>query len=903
LNAGNFNVNGGRGRANNITIDNITSTDITVTGNGGQQVSPVNFEQIQEVKLITHNFSAEYGRNSGSQLQFITKSGGNTFHGVAYEFLRNDMFNARDFFDRTGNPAVTRRNQFGYVFGGPIVRNRTHFFQSYEGLQLRGQGAARIAQVPTPGMVAQITDPTAKKLFDQYQLPVSESGMAQQSAPAFAKAFQFSFRVDHQLSDNDTLNARYAHYQLEEGNSGITFFASNLANFGARSVNGPRNFNISETHLFSPTVVNEFRFGFGRSSPIFSINSTVPVGPRIQFANAQVDRFGAWEGLPQGRVQNTFQYSDTLSWVNGAHNLKAGVDLHRYQANSVFELSMRGLYTFNNWDDFAAGRPASYSQRFGGSIRGHRVTNHFYFLQDDWKLSRNLTVNLGMRLEVAGGVSEVNGLTSNLDLGCRDSIGSAGTGPFGCFAMGQASNKTGVNWGPRVGFAWNPRGDAKTVIRGGYGVAYDFMYLNPVVNQRFLPPFVITASLAGVTSFTGANSFANLMAGTSQIQAESLAATGTISPTFKNFGNVSPAIDTNLRNPQVQQWSFGLQREILRDVVLKASYVGSKSTYLQRTHPINLINDSRIVAASSLADETAKLAQYQAAVAAASGTATRPSNRIDPRFNEINLVESSANSNYHAFEFMAQKSFRQGYAMQVAYTAAKSIDDTSDALGVLINDSHVQQNPNDNRDNRAVSQFDIPQRLVITHSWELPFGKNLTHPVLRRVVAGWGLAGIASLRSGFPVTFESGARRGIQASTLTGLASGPVRPSTAGAFEFNPLPAGSAGVPMGLNTDPVQRISAYAANIGLSQPLLGAFGTLGRNTHRLNGERNFDWNLYKNTPLTERINLQLRAEFYNIFNNTSFQDVNRNISSAAFGQYTTVGQDARSLQLGLRLIF
>jgi hypothetical protein len=208
LGVGSFNSNGGRGRGNNITIDNITATDIVSTGVSGDQISPLNFEQIKEVKIITNNFGAEYGRNASSQLQFITRSGANEFHGVAYEFLRNNVLNARDFFDRSGQAAVTRRNQFGYALGGPILRNQTHFFTTYEAVRLRGLGASRIARVPTPAMVAQITDPTSRKLWDQYKVPVSESGQTPQSAGNFTSSFQLSFRIDHQFSENDNITAR-----------------------------------------------------------------------------------------------------------------------------------------------------------------------------------------------------------------------------------------------------------------------------------------------------------------------------------------------------------------------------------------------------------------------------------------------------------------------------------------------------------------------------------------------------------------------------------------------------------------------------------------------------------------------------------------------------------------------
>jgi hypothetical protein len=266
-------------------------------------------------------------------------------------------------------------------------------------------------------------------------------------------------------------------------------------------------------------------------------------------------------------------------------------------------------------------------------------------------------------------------------------------------------------------------------------------------------------------------------------------------------------------------------------------------------------------------------------------------------------VDSSANSNYNALELFAEKRFSHGFSVQAAYTRAKSIDDISDALGVLINDSSAQQDPQNNRNNRAVSQFDQPQRLALSHVWELPFGRSLANPLLRRLASGWSFAGIATFRAGFPVTVTSGSRLGFLASSLIGQASDIIRPNVTGPVNFNPLPAGSAGTPSGLNNDPVQKISAYAASLGLSQPLLGNIGALGRNALRLNGEREFDWNIYKKTRVTEKTALELRSEFYNIFNNHAFMDVQRSISSAAFGQYTDTSQNSRVIQLGVRLEF
>jgi len=559
----------------------------------------------------------------------------------------------------------------------------------------------------------------------------------------------------------------------------------------------------------------------------------------------------------------------------------------------------RPLVTFATFADFQQGNPLSYQQRFGNSVRANRVRNFFAFAQDDWKVTRKLTLNIGMRMEWAGGPTEANGRISNLFLNNNAAFGAAGAGPFGLLETGKPSFRSNTNWGPRIGFAYNPSSSGKTVIRGGYGIAYDFIFLNPITNQRFLPPLIITGALTGAQSFTGANSFGNIIGGSAQIQRETLAQVGNLATNVLNFGNISPAIDFGLRNPQVHQWNLGIQREQF-GVVWKAGYVGTKGNFLPRTRDLNLLAN-RLTPAASVTDETARLAEFQSAFAGLSGGATRRSNRIDGRYNVIGWVDSSANSNYHSMQLEAQKRINS-FLMNVTYTWGKSIDDGSDVLGVLINDSSNQQNPLDNRNNRSVSQFDLRSRLVIAHQWEPTWFKGSSSWMLRNVVGNWGFSGVTSFRSGFPVTLEAGPRRGLNPLTVFG-GGAAVRPNAAGPVNIDFRPANSAGSPLGLNTDPVQRISNYAASLGLSQPLLGNIGNLGRNVVRTNGERNFDLTVYKNFNLNETVKFQIRSEFYNAFNNTAFQDVSRLITATDFGQYTTVAQNARILQLGARFVF
>lgn len=901
FNSGSFFVNGNRARANNITIDNITATDVSVAGTGSSNNQVLNFSSIKEVKVITNNFSAEFGRNSGAQVQYITKSGTNEVHGEAYEYLRNDKLNARDWFDRTGKPAITRNNQFGGVIGGPVIRNKTHYFLATELNPIRGAGGARIANVPTASMMARVTDPTSKKLLDQYQLPAATTdlgtfGNVQQNASSFTDAYQYSARFDHQIASNDNIYGRFAKAYNEGTSANNTFIGTNLANFGAVSTNTSYSVNLNETHIFGPTVVNEFRAGFGRTSPVFAVSSTVPLGPRIQFANGQVNTFGSWDGGPQGRVQNTFQYSDTLSWMTGAHSIRLGGDFYRYQGNSFFDLETRGIYSFNNWDDFAAGRPNTYQQRYGGTVRGHRTWIQSGFFQDDYRLTQTLTLNLGFRMEVFGPVSEVNGLSSNIDFNCRQSMGIAGSGPLGCITTGLNTTSTNYYWQPRIGFAWNP-GKSRNVIRGGYGMVSDFNFLNPISNQRALIPFVVTPSITGVASFTGGNTWANLIAGTAPVQTQSLAQVGKVRTDVLNYGDVNPVIDPKLKNPQVHHWSFGVQREVVRGLVVKAGYVGTKSNFLQRARQINL-NGNRLAPATSIAGETARAADFRANYNAMTTTPDRFNSRLDPRYGFVNYYDNSANSNFHAFELLVNRAFKGGYSAQFAFTRSKSIDDVSDALTAVPNDSTLIQDPRNASANRAQSGFNVPWRAVISHVWEVPFGKNLSNPTLRRIAAGWGFSGITSTRPGLPVSFTAGPRHGV-ANISTVTTGGLVRPNAAGAFAFEPRPAGSPGVPSTLdNPSSATPISAYASRLGLSQPLLGNFGALGRNTHRLNGVTDFSWNFFKNIEVNERFRVQLRGEFYNLFNHHSFQDVTSVITSPAFGTYTTPGQTQRVVQLG-----
>ena len=885
---GSFNSNGGRGRGNNIALDNATATDITTTGATGLGTVPL--DAIKEVSIVTNSFSAEYGRNASAQFQIVTRNGSNHLHGNLWEFFRNDKLNARDWFDRTGRPSIERNNKWGGLAGGPLVTDKLFWFGSWEQQKIRGAGSTRIATVPTPAQAAAAADPSSKELLSRLKVPTDPSGTVGNPAPNTADTWAWSGRADWNVSRRNVLFGRAGMYGSSSRTPSLTFLSSNLPTNGVSSTNRQVNATLSDTHTFSPSLVNHALLSFGRGRPL-----VVPLsdfgGPAIDF-NDGTSSFGIYNGVPQGRAQNTYQYLDSLAWSRGAHQLKAGVEIHRLQANSYLDANVRGSFLFLTLTDFLQGKPFQYSQRFGSSMRGNRITDGYFFLQDDWRLARRFTLNLGLRYEANGGVSEVNELLSNLDLSRSDAQGGAGAGPLGAFYTGGTYFHQTGNWGPRFGFAWNP-GGGRTSIRGAYGIAYDFLYLNPVTNGRFLPPFMYNFSLPN-TEITGNNSYARLIGGSSDFQTAGREAVGGYPGSMRNFGAIAP-VDRGLKNPQVQQFSFSIDRELPLGVVGRVSYSGTKGNFLQRSRPINTIAPGVFTPPSTPQEDQIRQAsgEFTRVNAALNASLTGRSNRIDPRFNGVTLVESSANSAYHSAQLQMLRRFSHAYSFSAAYTYSKSIDDVSDALGVLASDSASQQNPFDNRNNRAVSQFDIPHRFVLTHNIEPRLFPSASNRVARAMLQGWTLAGIFQAQSGFPVNLLSGTHAGLADPTLLG-GGGVVRPNLDGAlrlsFDTNP----------GLGA----RNPGKVAGSNLTQPLTGAFGTLGRNVIRVNPLVQSDMAFGKNFRLTERATLQFQAQFENLFNNTTFSRAGLTLSApATFGYYSDTDSNPRNTTLILRILW
>ncbi len=858
LGSGSYNSNGQRGRGNNITVDNIISTDISTTGSS--ETRTFSLDAVQEVKLISNSFSAEFGRNSGSQYQIITKSGTNDYHGTAYWFHQNAAFNARDFFDTTGQVTPFIQNQWGFVAGGPVIKNHLFAFGHYEGIHTRGAGSGSVATVLTPTQQGAITDPTSQALFAGVGSPTSPSGQLSGAAPNAGNQYSWSLRIDENFrGGKDSITARYGTNPVSSVSPGLTFIGTNLPNYGANVVATSRQFAFGETHTFTPAVINQFRFGFGRSNPTFVANTTLktPFAPVIQITG--FDSMGVSNILPQGRVQNTFQYGDTLSYSRGRHNLKFGFDAIRYQANSFFDANFRGTFAFASLSDFQSGIPQAYTQRFGTSVRGNRSTDYFSFAQDDFRVTNTLTLNLGVRLESSGGNSEVNNILANLHTDVSGALGGGGTGPLGTIVLGGNAYDRNWNWAPRFGFAWNPH-SGKLVVRAGYGWAYDYIFGNPITNLRFSAPFVPSIT---VQQFTGNNTYAQLAAGTAQAQTDAKAAIGTFLATQKNFGSISP-------NP----------------AVIPAP-------------------------ATSVTDEANRLSQFRSVFVGETGNAsgTFVNNRLDPRFNTVTQVESAGGSIYHALQVDVIKRLSHGLQFQAAYTYGHAIDNASDVLNVLVNDSATIQDPRNLALNRGNSEFDLRHRLVLTHLWELPFFRS-GNGFTGKAFGGWAFTGTWSIQSGFKANIFSGSRRGVSDLLLVG--SSNDRANLSGPLDsFHAVAAGSAAAALipsrctrGVNTSSsAATICTDSSGFPFTQPLLGNPGTLGRNVFPLANFQEFDWAMLKNTKIRERFTLQFRWEVFNVFNHTNLSGFTNTLTSASFGQYTNTASNSRQMQAGLKVIF
>lgn len=897
---------GGRPENTNVEFDFADANDWEFGGVAlGTTPSP---DMVQEFKVLASNLPAEYGTKSNGTIAIVSKSGTNRWHGQAYDYLKNDIFNARDYFDTTGKPTRIDENDYGFSMGGPAVRDKTFLFGGWEQNKTIGGGFTDLALVPSDAARQSVTDPTVGNLIETF-LPHATGttsdpnvGTVAQQFSAPTNNYQFLLRGDQNFSSDHSLALRY--FQ-GTGTSVLPFPQFNtLAGFDADLHYEARNANITDTWTVSPATVNQLRFAYARSSGLLPAENNLQ-SARYDILDGSIASFGALPFFTQGRIFNVYQANDVVSRVLRKHELKFGADVRYIQDNSVNQTNDRGVFSFSTLATFLAGQPGTYTQAFGPTELGFRERLISSFMQDDFRVKPTLTINAGVRWEYQGDVTEAHGLTSLLDPTIPGAIGEAGAGPLGTFFIGNPSiHRNPLNFVPRLGFAWNPR-FGKLVVRGGYGIYYSAFAFTSLSEARTSPPTNYTFSLG---NFSGGNGFDALVAGTAPFITESQAAVGSFG-TLQNFGTIT-TVNRSLRNPYVQQWNLTVEYQLARSTVASVGYVGAQGTHLQAFVPLNPIAPANTPApATSLADEEARIAEFQLAEADSVGPGN---NRVDPRFDQVNTVTDAASSSYNALQLSLRHSYRYGLSLQAAYTYSRSIDNSSSSNPLQESfDPGVQQNVNALYLERGPSNYDIPHRVYVTGVWELPFFRDRTDFASNLFLKGWEFDSISLWQSGIPANIYSGPVSVPNPSDPSGTGfttisdvniDGVFSPSGADNTRAN-CAAGRGGFQLG-------NAASVAAQSKYSQPFLGNDGTCGRNSYRLNGLTEFDWALAKSLQLKEAgalgsgpWRLQFRAEVFNILNHpnlTASSAAVLTLTNPRFGLFDTAGAP-RTMQLALKL--
>jgi Carboxypeptidase regulatory-like domain/TonB dependent receptor len=973
---GGFSVNGQRERNNNFLVDGVDNNDASVPGIAGG-ISTLNPDSTQEFRVITNNFLPEFGRNSGAVVDVVTKSGTNQFHGDAYEFNRVNALAARDYFNPSPdpqNPFV--RNQFGASLGGPIKKDKTFFFVNSEWDRFRTT-LTNSAVVPTAqfktgkfdynGEPIDISTPSSPNNF--LGLPLNPSIQKALSlypnpnGPAVddirgiyffptgtpLDSANVTFRLDHRLNDKYSFFARYIYNGLSNGNSLDELIPGiGGVNTGQQSQNGAFNFIAA----FRPNLVNEFRFGINRTDDFFGCNgsSTIdktstldPFGFGTDYSfnlsnntptitNFACAALGDSNG--QFRRAGTWHYADNLTWVKGRHTIKAGGEFRYVYDNGYDAFGARPLVDFTAFGNFGIpivgncsdacandetlqtmaaallGVPGIQTQTQFFTASGTRTATDYrkfvqheygFFVQDSWKASNHLTLELGLRYEFDGVPFERDGNLSNLLN--QQPYDNA---PFTFQTVGpgtghQIYKDDYKNFEPRLGLAWDPFGDGKTSFRMGYGIFHDRIFGNIFTNLKGDPPFVASVENFPNNDFAGGIgnpvTLANLPPPATQP-----APSATVPA--DSYLSAITILDPNIKTPYTQSWNAGIQRDLGHGIVLEVNYVGSGSHRLIRSVDGNPPQPSLVAAAQ--ADGTiATTAQCNGAANPNSlPCVSSGSLRIAPllglpqltgntAFIEPIVIKTLGNATYNGLQTVFHKRFGHGLDVQAAYTWSHAIDDAADPLVAPGGNRNIARNSFNLKEERGSSDYDLRHRLIVNYLYELPFGTGhayLNHGVAARVFGGWEIAGLSAFQSGHPFDIYSS-----RDSEFTGLSN---RPDLVG----DPfIPPGSARNQVG------PPITAFAR-----QPF-GRPGNLGRNTFTGPRYYNTDLTLIKNTRITERINVQFRAEAYNVFNRIQFDNPGTAgdtiASPGTFGQsLNTLSQpdgttSARQIQLALKLIF
>lgn len=942
-----FSISGGRDDSNTFLLDGGANNDLL---NNGAVYNP-NPDAVQEFKVLTSNFTAEYGRNSGGIVTVVTKSGTNTFHGSAFEYNRNTAYNANDFISNSqGEPkGVLRRNQYGGTIGGPIAKKKLFFFFAYQGqkqtqlvpsdvgqtfspAELQGDfsaspnqaAVAKFLQANTffqpdaskrgvnPGDPTIIDstriDPVAQKYIAAGLVPTSTlaAGAISFQNPAQNNSNDFTGKFDWEASDKDHVSATLGRIKNPRVVPG-GFVGLPAANEFTSSTDALSEFSsLTYTRIISPIMLNEFRATVQRTdtlqaTPSNNLGTPQSFGTTITPDNATAPPLITFPALtvgfsPQGPsrlVDNTFAMSDTFSWTHGKHTMKFGGSFSAFQDNQIFDFFVDGNFDFEDFTpnatgdafaNFLVGVPDSLFQA-PAAPSNIRTKATYVFGQDEWHVRPNLVLTVGLRYEYSTPKSDTRGRTFSIVPGQQSTVFPGA--PVGLLFPGDKGAPTGSNFpdkndfAPRFGFAWQPFNNAKTSIRGGFGVFYDVLKAEDNFQFNGQIPF---ASSAFIGSGFGAGSF------DPSVSPATTSGFGFLTDPFGSTGNPNPFpskpidhsvdfatafgpfggggvffVDPHLRTPYTYQYNLSIEHELARKLTAEAAYVGSSSHGLTGLKDINPFDPATLSTnPTRILNET-------------------PGNTPDS-FSFLPQFMNVANANYNALQLsLRQQGVKVPMLGSVYYTFGYTYAHSIDVASGFRNNS-FQVPSFDPGLFRASSDFDLRHVLTFSGGWDLPFNRGP-----KALAQGWSLFPILSWRTGYPFTVTSG----LTASTND--------PGPSGAGDRNLANADQVAPIHYLN--PRSNGFLYFDPASFSDTPTPPYGTAPRNAYRLPGRTNMDLSLTKTTPLhSDRITLKFNVDAFNIFNHTQFRSVAANASTNIFGQIIST-YSPRVLQLGAHIVF
>lgn len=928
-------VNGQRPESNNFLIDganNFNGVD------GGFVLEPP-LDAITEFKILTHNANAEFGNALGSTTNIITRSGTNRFHGSLWEFIRNDAFDATNYFASSTEPL--KQNQFGGTFGGPVRKDKTFFFGYYEGFRNR-QGETQGATVPSlperQGNFGQLCpegfdnngmcnnpahqlfnifarapipydqlpfiDPLSKSLLSLFPEPNSGTNVFNTTETLHDDTDQFGVRVDHYLSKADTLNFRY---MFSNGSrlDPLSTSGASVPGFPVGEDHRAQNLVAQETHTFSPTLIGIARLSYLRNKFLFDehINHETPgtfgfqyspslsaaVGPPFIQVNGYTTVGDPITG-PRNTYENAYDYSGSLSWIRGRHEMKFGGGYQHLGVSALQGIATNGFFVFDPGfpilgDGFAAflfGQPVFFLQGRGDFSRGIRGNALDGYAQDTYKVSRRLTLNFGLRYDLPFPYTEIHDRQTLFVPGRKSVV--VPSAPAGLLYPGDAGVPAGLiptfkkAFAPRFGFALDPTGTGKWLVTSAYGIFYEPYYTGqggPLQSPISAPPYLQTAQIS-------VPNFADPFNGAPP-------APGSFATPLTNL-TVAPKLPL----PYSQDWDLNVQRSFGDNFLLEVGYVGTKGTKLPRfiegnpaVYVPGVDSKGQPLSTSGNAD--------QRRLYSGCTLNDSPSSCV---FSSTGLVAGIANSSYNALETSLRKRFGHGIAFLASYTFSKTIDDassfnmTGSASKPVAGENDLAQDPFNLAAERGRSLFDSRHRLALSYEWSLPFWRQ-PHGWHQQILGAWQLNGIATVMSGTPFTvFDSNdvSEQG-GAPEITGFSAN--RPNLVPGQNPN---SGPRTVHAWLNASAFQRITSNP-NSPVQQ-----FGSAGRNIAQGPGYADWDFSAVKNIPVTEGKQFQFRAEFFNVLNHTNFRLPDSDISSPTFNQVLTA-LPPRLMQLALKFQF